>query len=81
MDNETDLIYPESTAPKSTAIGKIKTVLCKAFSYILIGIGIVSIGVIAVPTVILIIVIMGLRFFLDRILSILEQKKESADGS
>ena len=36
MDNETDLIYPESTAPKSTAIGKIKTVLCKAFSYILI---------------------------------------------
>ena len=81
MDNETDLIYPESTAPQSTAIGKIKTVLCKAFSYILIGIGIVSIGVIAVPTVILIIVIMGLRFFLDRILSILEQKKESADGS
>ena len=76
MENKTDLIYRGSSAPTSTAIGKMKTALCQVLRYLLTGIGIVIIGVIAVPTVILM-MIMGIWSFFDYILSILDQKKRA----
>ena len=77
MDQETNLIVPESSAPKSTAAGKMKTALCRVCSYLLLGIGIPVIGVMAVPPVVLIMMIVGVWSFLDRILSVLDQNRNA----
>ncbi len=74
MDNETGIIHIIGSAPKVSAIVRIKKAFYKVLRYLLLGIGIVIIGVIAVPTVILVMIIMGLWSLIDHLISRLEQK-------
>ena len=74
MDNETGIIYIRNSALRVSHFEKIKKAFYKVLRCLILGIGIGIIGVIAVPTVILVMIIMGLWSLIDHLISRVEQK-------
>ena len=60
---------------------KIKKMFLRAWRYLLLGLTVASIGVLLIPTVILVAIIAGLWALLNRILSSLDEKQKDFDFS
>ena len=60
---------------------KIKKIFLRAWRYLLLGLTVASIGVLLIPTVILVAIIAGLWALLNRILSSLDEKQKDFDFS
>ena len=73
MNNEIRFIHSDGFAPKTDLKKQSKEALYKVLRYILLGIGIIFIAVIAIPTVILATILVGIWSLLDCILSRLDK--------
>jgi hypothetical protein len=73
MNNEIRLICRDGSAQEAVPRKKSRKILYKVLRYMLLWIGIVIIGIIAIPTVLLAIMLEGVWFLLDCILSRLDE--------